>query len=97
MIGQALAHGDNSVTAATTISAASVTAIATAVTGKDDAGIAPAIVLARSAMRLARRPAGNTEQAGDRGTQHADPNHPDKNLAQILAPSAVDTLKGNQR
>ena len=46
MIGQALAHGDNSVTAATTISAASVTAIAATVVGKDDAGITGSIVFA---------------------------------------------------
>lgn len=64
-----------------------------AVTAIDTTGV----VLARPALRLALWPAGNAEQAGNRRTQHEDPNHPDENLAQILASSAVDTLKGNQR
>lgn len=55
------------------------------------------VVLTRPAHRPALRPAGNAEQAGNRRTQHEDSNHPDENLAQILASSAVDTLKGNQR
>ncbi|OCP02796.1 MULTISPECIES: hypothetical protein [unclassified Ensifer] len=79
------------------VSAATVPAAIAAVTSIDGTGITPAVVLARSAIRLARRQAGNAEQAGDCGTYDKDPNHPDKNLAQILAPSAVDTLKGNQR
>jgi hypothetical protein len=68
-----------------------------AVTGIDTTGVAASVILARPALRLALRPAGNAEQAGNRRTQHEDPNHPDENLAQILASSAVDTLNGNQR
>jgi len=68
-----------------------------AVTGIDTTGVATSVILARPALRLALRPAGNAEQAGNRRTQHEDPNHPDENLAQILASSAVDTPKGNQR
>lgn len=78
--------------------AAAIPATTTAaVTGIDTTGVATSVVLARPALRPALRPAGNAEQAGNRRTQHEDPNHPDENLAQILASSAVDTLKGNQR
>ncbi len=97
MIGQtALTHGDRSVTAAVS-TALSTGAIAVAVAGEDDTGIPGSAVLPRSSMRLALWPAGDTEQAGNRRAQHKDPNHPDENLAQIPAPSAVDTLKGNRR
>ncbi|MEI2300875.1 hypothetical protein [Ensifer sp. MJa1] len=89
MIGYALSSGS----VAATVPA---TAIA-AVIGIDATGIAPAIILSRSAIRLALWPASNAKQAGDCGTHDEDPNHPDKNLAQILASSAVDTLKGNRR
>ncbi len=79
------------------VAAAIPTAAIATVTGIDDTGVTAAVVLARLAVRFAPRPAGNAEQAGDRGTHHEDSNHPDENLAQILAPSAVDTLKGNWR
>ena len=78
---------------AATVPAAAVAAI----TGIDATGVATSVVLTRPAVRPALRPAGNAEQAGNRRTKHEDPNHPDENLAQILASSAVDTLKGNQR
>lgn len=86
MIGQtAWTHGDRSVAAAI-----STAAIAATVTGKDDAGIAGTIVLARLGVRLAPGIAGGPEQGGH---HHRD----DHYLAQILTPSAVDTLKGNRR
>ncbi|MBK5566437.1 hypothetical protein [Ensifer sp. SSB1] len=78
---------------AATISAA---AIAT-VSGGGEPGISGSVVLARSAIQFAPWPTGYAEQAGNRRAQHKDPNHPDENLAQIPAPSAVDTLKGNRR
>ncbi|QRY65389.1 hypothetical protein JVX98_07045 (plasmid) [Ensifer sp. PDNC004] len=78
---------------AATVPAAAIAAI----TGIDATGVATSVVLTRPALRLALRPAGNAEQAGNRGTHQEDPNHPDENLAQILASSAVYTLKGNQR
>ncbi|WP_156134238.1 hypothetical protein [Ensifer sp. ZNC0028] len=78
---------------AATVPAAAIAAI----TGIDATGVAPAVVVARSAVRFSGLPAGNAEQAGNRGTHQEDSNHPDKNLAQILTPSAVDTLKGNRR
>lgn len=77
---------------AATVPAAAIAAI----TGIDATGVAPAVVVARSAVRFSRLPTGHAEEACDRGTQHEDPNHPDENLAHILAPSAVDTLKGNR-
>ena len=92
MIGQAVAMADD-LSVAATVPAAAIAAV----TGINTTGMAPAVVLTRPALRLALRPAGNAEQAGNRRTQHEDPNHPDENLAQILASSAVDTLKGNQR
>ena len=92
MIAQAVAlAGARSVAA--TVPAAAVAAV----TGIDTAGVTPAVILALSDIRLARWPTSNAEQAGNRGTHDEDPNHPDENLAQILAPSAVDTLKGNRR
>ncbi len=91
MIGQtAWTHGDRSVAAAI-----STAAIAATVTGKDDAGIAGTIVLARLGVRLAPGIAGGPEQGGHH--HRDDRNHPENYLAQILTPSAVDTLKGNRR
>lgn len=94
MIGQALAHGDNSVTATAAISSASVTAIA-AVAGKDDTGIPGSIVVARVGIRLAPGIAGGPDQGGNH--RHENHNPPEEYLAQIPAPSAVDYVEGNQR
>ncbi|WVT75811.1 hypothetical protein QM996_26645 (plasmid) [Sinorhizobium chiapasense] len=91
MIGQtAVTYGGRSVAA--TISTA---AIAATVAAKDDAGIAGSIVFAPFAIRLTLGAASNPEQS--RYRRDANHNNPENYLAQILAPSAVDTLKGNQR
>lgn len=94
MIGQALAHGDNSVTATAAISSASVTAIA-AVAGKDDTGVARTIVPPRLGIRPAPGISGGPDQGGNH--RHENHNHPEEYLAQIPAPSAVDYVEGNQR
>jgi hypothetical protein len=92
MIGQAADLADDLSVAATV-----PTAAIAAVTGINTTGMPPAVVLTRPVLPFAPRPTTNTKQSGDRGTHQEDPNNPHEKLAQILAPSTVDTLKGNQR
>ncbi len=75
---------------AATVSAA---AIATAIA--EGTGVAGAIVFAR--LGIGFTTGIDRSPIQDRHHGRDDHNHPENHLAHILAPSAVDTLKGNRR
>ena len=90
MIAHASIGDRGSVAAA--VSTAAIAAVAGIASSTDVTGT---VVLARPGIGLTAGVAGGPIEDCQR--RRDDRNHPDDYLAHILAPSAVDTLKGNRR
>ena len=93
MIGRA-SSANGSIATATTISAAVAAIAASASIGCEEAAVT---ALAGALPPLAPSAPDRVRNADDDETRDADQYEAGEQLDHILAPSAVDTLKGNQR